>query len=349
MASFTFRRQLTIEWGQCDPAGIVFNSRFFEMFDTSTWMLFEAALGVKPHELAATFGIIGIPLVDARANFLKPVEVRRRRRDRLAGRPSSAAPASTSSTGSSVDGELAVEGGETRVWAARDKDDPDKIGGIAIPSRCHCPIWVIAGDRGQSFQPFPVIGLEGLDALVCRNLIIKTKRELLTRAVTGKKHLARLLEFTLNGRDRADAVADNILLLDYLREKVGLTGTKTGCDGGECGACTVLVDDKPALSCLTLAATVAGQARRHRRVARRTTASSPPCSAASTRSSARNAAIARRASSWRRPACCGGIRIRARRRSCEALGSNICRCTGYVKIIEAVKYAAALNAQGVAP
>jgi 4-hydroxybenzoyl-CoA reductase subunit gamma len=39
------------------------------------------------------------------------------------------------------------------------------------------------------------------------------------------------------------------LLLDYLREAVGLTGTKTGCDGGECGACTVLVDDAPRLSC----------------------------------------------------------------------------------------------------
>ena len=52
---------------------------------------------------------------------------------------------------------------------------------------------------------------------------------------------------------------DNILLLDYLREKVGLTGTKTGCDGGECGACTVLIDDRPVLSCLTLAATVQGR------------------------------------------------------------------------------------------
>ena len=71
--------------------------------------------------------------------------------------------------------------------------------------------------------------------------------------------MARLLSCRLNGRDRSDAVADNILLLDYLREKVGLTGTKTGCDGGECGACTVLVDDKPTLSCLTLAATVAGK------------------------------------------------------------------------------------------
>src|SRR5258705_12820919 len=71
--------------------------------------------------------------------------------------------------------------------------------------------------------------------------------------------MARILELTLNGRRRVDAVPDNRLLLDYLRETVGLTGTKTGCDGGECGACTVLVDDKPTLSCLTLAATVAGK------------------------------------------------------------------------------------------
>jgi 4-hydroxybenzoyl-CoA thioesterase len=130
--SFTYRKQLTIEWGQCDPAGIVFNSRFFEMFDASTWQMFEAALGVKPHELASAFGIMGLPLVDVRANFIKAVkfgdvvditsrvsEFRRSSFDvehRL-----------------SVVGELAVEGGETRVWASRSKDDPEKIGGMAIP------------------------------------------------------------------------------------------------------------------------------------------------------------------------------------------------------------------------
>ena len=132
MASFTYRRQLTIEWGQCDPAGIVFNSRFFEIFDIGTWHMFEAVLGVKPHELAGTFGIIGIPLVDASANFITPIrfgdvvdmatrvsEFRRSSFDvehRL-----------------SVNGALAVEGSETRVWAARNKDDPEKIGGTAIP------------------------------------------------------------------------------------------------------------------------------------------------------------------------------------------------------------------------
>lgn len=130
--SFTYRKQLTIEWGQCDPAGIVFNSRFFEMFDASTWQLFEAALGVKPPDLAGAFGIMGIPLVDVRANFIKAVkfgdlveitsrvsEFRRSSFDvehRL-----------------SVAGELAVEGGETRVWASRSKDNPEKIGATAIP------------------------------------------------------------------------------------------------------------------------------------------------------------------------------------------------------------------------
>src|SRR6266478_4436659 len=53
--------------------------------------------------------------------------------------------------------------------------------------------------------------------------------------------MARILELVLNGRRRVDAVPDNLLLLDYLREVVGLTGTKTGCDGGECGACTAFV------------------------------------------------------------------------------------------------------------
>src|ERR687888_2559322 len=71
--------------------------------------------------------------------------------------------------------------------------------------------------------------------------------------------MARILELVLNGRRRFDAVPDNLLLLDYLRETAGLTGTKTGCDGGECGACTVLIDDMPVLSCLTLAATVQGK------------------------------------------------------------------------------------------
>ena len=68
----------------------------------------------------------------------------------------------------------------------------------------------------------------------------------------------RLLKLTVNGRAREDAVADGDLLLDYLRQTLGLTGTKQGCDGGECGACTVLIDGEPRLACITLAATCEG-------------------------------------------------------------------------------------------
>jgi len=133
MASFLHRRQFTVQWSHCDPAGIVFNSRFFEYFDWSTWMLFEAALGVRPPDLAGAFGIVGLPLVDAGARFIAPTrfgdiveltsrvsEFRRSSFDvehRL-----------------TVRGELAVEGRETRVWAARDAADPARIKAAPIPA-----------------------------------------------------------------------------------------------------------------------------------------------------------------------------------------------------------------------
>ena len=158
---------------------------------------------------------------------------------------------------------------------------------------------------------------------------------------------ARIFELTLNGRPRVDAVPDNLLLLDYLREVAGLTGTKTGCDGGECGACTVLVDDRPRLSCLTLAASVNGQrvdtveslgtdghlsaVQRgfHEKLGAQCGYCTPGFIMAS-------AGLLRRNPSPTED----DIR--------EALGSNICRCTGYVKIIEAVQHASHLLAAGEA-
>ena len=155
--------------------------------------------------------------------------------------------------------------------------------------------------------------------------------------------MIRLLTYRLNGRERTDAVPDNVLLLDYLRETVGLTGTKTGCDGGECGACTVLVDGVPALSCLTLAATVAGRSVEtieslaeggrlafiqegfHRKLGSQCGYCTPGLIMASE-------ALLRHIPNPTEDA------IR------DALGSNICRCTGYVKIVEAVQWAAAAAA-----
>jgi 4-hydroxybenzoyl-CoA reductase subunit gamma len=159
--------------------------------------------------------------------------------------------------------------------------------------------------------------------------------------------MATLVEFTLNGRKRIDAVPGNRLLLDHLREVAGLTGTKTGCDGGECGACTVLVDDKPTLSCLTLAAVVAG-----RRVETVESLASGGALSAVQRGFHEKLGsqcgyctpgfIMASASLLRRNARPTEDEIR------EALGSNICRCTGYVKIIEAVQHAADVLGAGEA-
>jgi 4-hydroxybenzoyl-CoA thioesterase len=132
MTNFRSRRQFTIEWGHCDPAGIVFNSRFFEFFDWGTWILFEAALGVKPHELGQTYGIIGIPLVDAGARFIAPA--RFGDAVELTSRVSEFRRSSFDVEHQLfVHGALAVEGKETRVWAARDAADPSKIKSQPIP------------------------------------------------------------------------------------------------------------------------------------------------------------------------------------------------------------------------
>jgi len=63
----------------------------------------------------------------------------------------------------------------------------------------------------------------------------------------------KVIHMVVNGQDREIEVRPNELLADVLRERLGLTGTKIGCEAGECGACTVLINGKPTLSCLTLA------------------------------------------------------------------------------------------------
>ena len=160
--------------------------------------------------------------------------------------------------------------------------------------------------------------------------------------------MANVLELTLNGQPRADAVPDNLLLLHYLRDVAGLTGTKTGCDGGECGACTVLVDGKTKLSCLTPALTVMN------------------CQVETVEGLGHDGALsaAQRGFHEKLGSQCGyctpgfvmatvGLLRRNPDPSDDdiraALSGNICRCTGYVKIIEAVRLAASLRAQGTPP
>jgi 4-hydroxybenzoyl-CoA reductase subunit gamma len=151
----------------------------------------------------------------------------------------------------------------------------------------------------------------------------------------------RLIRLRLNGRWRDDAVAENQLLVDYLREVVHLTGTKIGCDTGECGACTVLADGQPVPSCLMLALrcdgrsieTIEGLAahnRPHRLQRAFHEKLGTQCGFCTPGMIMAAEALLRRNS---RPS---EDEIKA------ALSGNICRCTGYVKIIESVQAAAEL-------
>jgi len=150
----------------------------------------------------------------------------------------------------------------------------------------------------------------------------------------------RLLNLTVNGRAHELAVGDATLLFDLLRDGLGLTGTKQGCDGGECGACTVLVDGQPQLACLTLAArcegkqvetiealTEAGRMGRlqqafHDKLGTQCGFCTPGMIMAAE-------ALLRR--------CPDPSEAQIR----DALAGNLCRCTGYVKIVESVRTAAA--------
>ena len=127
------RRQIRIEWADCDPLGLLSESRVFEYFDTSSWALFQAALGVEPRDLAGAFDIIGIPLVEVRARFVTPLRFGHRVEIQ-----SSVAEFRRSSFDVShrllVGADLAVEGRESRVWVAADKDDPSLLRSRPIPA-----------------------------------------------------------------------------------------------------------------------------------------------------------------------------------------------------------------------
>jgi 4-hydroxybenzoyl-CoA thioesterase len=111
-------RQLRIEWGDCDPAGIVFYPRYFAMFDACTAALFERALGVSRRRQLKDYDFVGYPLVRTRARFLKPT---RHGDDVVIDTHISFARASFDIEHRlSLSGETCVECSEKRVWVVRD-------------------------------------------------------------------------------------------------------------------------------------------------------------------------------------------------------------------------------------
>ena len=151
--------------------------------------------------------------------------------------------------------------------------------------------------------------------------------------------MAQLLSLTVNGERREVAAAVHRTLLEVLREDLGLTGTKHGCELGECGTCTVLVDGEPVLSCLVLPVEVEG--RRITTVEGMAQAGRlHPLQQAFAELGAAQCGY-----------CTPGILLTAtallaerpsptRQEVKEALAGNLCRCTGYTKILDAVELAA---------
>ena len=148
------------------------------------------------------------------------------------------------------------------------------------------------------------------------------------------------MTFRLNGEETHVSFAPHKTLLEVLREDLGLTGTKHGCELGECGTCTVLVDGMPVLSCLVLG--VACERRDVKTV--EGMANGPGLHPLQTAFADLGAAQC--------GYCTPGFLLAAeallernsrpdRGEIKEALAGNLCRCTGYLKIYEAVELAAA--------
>ena len=130
---FTNTRQRTIEWGDCDPAGIVFNPRYFEWFDAATAALFARALGMTKAVMVKRYGIVGIPLVDTRATFRVPCAYGDEVRIESAVAEFRRSSFDVRHRLLRADDTLAVEGFETRVWVGRDPDRPGGIKAQPIP------------------------------------------------------------------------------------------------------------------------------------------------------------------------------------------------------------------------
>jgi len=155
----------------------------------------------------------------------------------------------------------------------------------------------------------------------------------------GKHHVVTL---TVNGAEQTELVKANTTLLDLLRETLDYTGTKKGCELGDCGVCTVLIDGKPVNSCLVLAVEADGH------------------SVTTIEGVEQNGNLDRIQEAFIDQAavqcgyCTPGMILSAKallarnphpteREVREAIAGNLCRCTGYVRIVKAVLAAADVN------
>jgi 4-hydroxybenzoyl-CoA thioesterase len=130
---FTNTRTTRIEWGDCDPAGIIFYARYFDIFDISTTMLIERALGMNKIAYLKAYDFLGHPLVETRGRFLLPT----RFGDAVTIESAVAACSRASfkiAHRLTKDGALAAEGFETRVWVVRHPADPKRMHAQPIPA-----------------------------------------------------------------------------------------------------------------------------------------------------------------------------------------------------------------------
>jgi 4-hydroxybenzoyl-CoA thioesterase len=128
----TATRKERIHWGDCDPAGIIYYPRYFELFDRCTTLMLEQALGMTKHQYLLAYDFTGHPVVETGARFFLPTrfgdEVIVESRIAKIGRSSFEVHHRLSK-----DGRLAVEGSEIRVWVRRQGPEARNIKAHPIP------------------------------------------------------------------------------------------------------------------------------------------------------------------------------------------------------------------------
>ncbi|MBI3179005.1 MAG: (2Fe-2S)-binding protein, partial [Deltaproteobacteria bacterium] len=161
----------------------------------------------------------------------------------------------------------------------------------------------------------------------------------------ARKETRRALTLSINGAVRHVHVPVHWTLLETLRYGLGLTGSKQGCDKGDCGCCTVMIDGEAVLSCLTLAASCEGRA-----IVTIEGLAEPdrldPVQDAFDRCGALQCGFCQSGMMMSARALLDHKPQPTRRDIDEALGGNLCRCTGYTKIVDAVVEAARVIGQG---